>query len=64
MDQGNMAQSNTHVDFYPRKIYHCRRLRTFLGKEYNEECFSSINEVFYALKKNKPLSANSSCLQC
>ena len=43
MAQANVAKANTDIHFYPRKLYHCRYLRPFLEKIYNEKCLQSIN---------------------
>ena len=48
-----MAQANTEIDFYPRKIYHCRCFRGFLEKVYKEQCLRSINEIIYELEKEQ-----------
>ena len=48
-----MAQANTEIDFYPRKIYHCRCFRGLLEKVYKEQCLRSINEIIYELEEEQ-----------
>ena len=50
-----MAQANTEIDFYPRKIYHCQCFRGFLEKLYNQQCLRSINETIYLLEKEQDI---------
>ena len=50
-----MAQANTEIDFYPRKIYHCQCFRGFLEKLYNQQCLRSINETIYVLEKEQDI---------
>ena len=50
-----MAQANTEIDFYPRKIDHCQCFRGFLEKLYNQQCLRSINETIYVLEKEQDI---------
>ena len=54
-----MAQSNTGIDFYPRKLYHCWCVRAFLKKMYNEVCLRSIHGIFYGLEKDQDIKSKS-----